>query len=114
MEFRGSRGTIRLGYDKAWFYWEAPNSKEMGMVDGVTGATRKMMNERDGFEITMDNHKEGWEGTHYALRGFHRCIVDQDTPISDISTGADLIKPIFNSIPILLQLFICRNAEHWK
>jgi predicted dehydrogenase len=109
IEFRGSRGTIRLGYDKAWFYWEAPNRKELGMVDGVTGATRKMMNDREGFEITMDT-KEGWEGTHNALQEFHRCIVDGGTPVSDIKTGTRSAITVRMAIDAIRE----KRTEYWK
>jgi predicted dehydrogenase len=88
MEFRGSKGTIRLGIDKAWFYWERPNSKLMGTVDGVSGATLKLIEENQGMELHGDNAKEDWEGTHYALQEFYECVRDNNKPVSNIHTGA--------------------------
>lgn len=88
IEFRGSKGTIRLGIDKGWFFWERPNSKVMGTVDGVSGATLKLIEENQGMELHGDNTKEGWEGTHYALQEFYECVRDNSTPVSNISTGA--------------------------
>lgn len=88
MEFRGSKGTIRLNIDKGWFYFERPNSKVMGTVDGVSGATLKLMEENQGMELFGNNAKEGWEGTHYALQEFYECVRDNHRPVSNVHTGA--------------------------
>lgn len=88
LEFRGSKGTIRLSIDKAWYYFERPNSKVMGTVDGVSGATLKLMEENSGMELKGDNTKDGWEGTHYALQEFYESVRDNKQPVSNIYTGA--------------------------
>lgn len=88
LEFRGSKGTIRLSIDKAWFYFERPNSKVMGTVDGVSGATLKLMEENSGMELHGDDTKEDWEGTHYALQEFYESVRDNKLPVSNIYTGA--------------------------
>lgn len=87
-EFRGSKGTIRLGIDKGWFYWERPNSKEMGTVDGVSGATMEMIEQGKGIALSAEGSKEGWEGTHYALQEFYDCVCNKKTPVSNVNTGA--------------------------
>lgn len=88
IEFRGSKGTIQLGIDKGRLYFERPNSRVMGTVDGVSGATLKLMDENQGMELLADNARENWEGTHYALQQFYESVRDNKQPISNIYTGA--------------------------
>ncbi len=86
-EFRGSKGTISLGINKGKFIWERPN-KKVGMVDGVSGATLRMMENGESREIVADESREGWEGTHYSLTEFYQCVRDNKVPVSNVETGA--------------------------
>lgn len=110
MEFRGSKGTIRLGIDKAWFYWERPNGKVMGTVDGVSGATMRMIEANEGLEIKADEAVEDWEGTHYALKEFYECVSNGSRPVSNIYTGAR------TAISVRLAIDALRSGEvqYWK
>jgi predicted dehydrogenase len=88
IELRGSRGTIDLGVDSARWFVEALNPKEQerALVDGVSGATPSAA-AAEGTVVEVPVH-EGWEGTHYALRGFWAAVTGGQSPSSDVAHGA--------------------------
>ena len=110
IEFRGSKGTISLGIDKASIFWEKPDEVVTGTVDGVTGATMKSIELREGNEIGSSQYKEGWEGSHYALQEFYDCIRDNATPISNVATGARTAISVRMAIDALRN----ENVQNWK
>lgn len=79
----GSKGTIILGFADAWFYPEGNNEKELGNVDGVSGATVQW-EQGKGIPIEV-NHADP---SRQALTDFRDSIVNQKNPISNIVTGA--------------------------
>jgi predicted dehydrogenase len=85
IELRGSRGTIELGVDSARWFVEELNAKELGLVDGVSGAT--ITKSSDGIAVELPTRK-GWNGTHYALQGFREAITRGTAPSSDVVRGA--------------------------
>jgi len=80
----GDKGTIILSYNDAHFFPEGDNKKELGIVDGVSGATTKW-NKNAGIPIHVD-HKEA---SLQALIDFKNSIINQTKPVSDIKTGAN-------------------------
>ena len=86
-KFKGSKGTIELEIDKGWVYFEPLNAKELGSVDGVSGATLSRKKE-DRYPISFEMEHPGWEGTHYALLDFYECIQTGRAPVSNVRTGA--------------------------
>lgn len=80
----GDKGTIILDYAKAWFFPEGKGKKELGTVDGVSGATTKW---DKGLGIPI--HVEHKEPSHQALIDFRESIIFNKKPISDITTGAN-------------------------
>jgi len=80
----GDKGAIILDYTKAWFYPE-PNQtkKEMGMVDGVAGATVKW---EKGLGIPIELPHT--EPSQQALVDFKDSILNSTKPISNITTGS--------------------------
>lgn len=80
----GDKGTITLDYAKAWFYPENRKKKKTGHVDGVAGATIEW-DEDKGSPI----HIEHKEPTEQALIDFKDNIQNNETPLSDITTGAN-------------------------
>ncbi len=80
----GDKGTITLGYTKAWFYPEKNKKKKTGIVDGVAGATIEW-NEDKGIPI----HLEHKEPTEQALVDFKNNIINNKKPFSNITTGAN-------------------------
>lgn len=79
----GDKGTIILDYEKAWFYPEANYKKEIGNVDGVSGAT-KQWEQGKGIPIKVEHA----EPSKQALMDFRDSIVNNQTPNSNILTGA--------------------------
>ncbi len=87
-KFKGSKGTIELKMREGWVYYERMNKKELGMVDGVSGATKAYAEKGEGIPIKAQGGKEGWEGSHYALMDFHKAVTESTTPYSNVQTGA--------------------------
>ena len=104
MEFRGSKGTIRMGVDQGWVYFEPLNTKEkdLGVVDGVSGATLNRAKE-DKYAINFEHKQEGWGGTHYAFQEFYECIRDNRTPVSNVKTGAATTKCVRMAIDAMRE-----------
>ncbi|MEM9647177.1 MAG: Gfo/Idh/MocA family oxidoreductase [Bacteroidota bacterium] len=80
----GDKGTIILDYVKAWFYPEGTREKEIGEVDGVSGAT---VNWVEGKGIPI--HVEHLDPSKQALIDFKNSILKNEEPISNILTGAN-------------------------
>ncbi|MDO5970725.1 Gfo/Idh/MocA family oxidoreductase [Flavivirga aquimarina] len=80
----GDKGTILLDYAKAWFFPEGKGKKELGIVDGVSGATTKW-DKNSGIPIEFE-HKEP---SKQALIDFKDNIIYNKKPISDVTTGAN-------------------------
>ena len=87
-KFKGSKGTIELKVDKGWLYYESLNKKELGAVDGVSGATLKMQRSNEGYPLEAENEQPDWEGTHYAFMDFYQAIHSGKEPVSNVKTGA--------------------------
>lgn len=87
-KFKGSKGTIELKVDQGWLYYESLNQKELGTVDGVSGATLKKFGSAEGYPIQVEEENKDWEGTHYAFMDFYNCIVSKKEPVSNVKTGA--------------------------
>jgi predicted dehydrogenase len=106
--FKGSNGTIELGIDQGWISPE-PTAEQWEDIDGVTGATIEAMQKGKGIPIHYWK-KEGWEGTHYALSDFARCILDSAEPTSNAHTGARTAISVRLAIDALRQ----REMTSWK
>ena len=101
----GDKGTIILDYSKAWFYPEGKNNKEIGEVDGVSGATMKW-DEGKGYPLNVDHENPSKQ----ALQDFRDSIVNNTAPISNVITGAN------TSICVQMGLDAMYKNEivHWK
>jgi len=83
IKVHGDKGTLILDYDKAWFYPEGSYTKELGEVDGVSGATTAWEN---GLGIPLDiTHADP---SKQALMDFRDAIQNNASPTSDINSGA--------------------------
>lgn len=82
----GSNGTIELTRNKALLYHE-PKTKELAIVDGVTGATKEAL--KKGKPISIYTDDVGIEPTEFAFIGFAESIKNKKKPISDVLTGKD-------------------------
>ena len=86
-KFKGSKGTIELNINQGRIFFEPLNEKELGSVDGVSGATLKR-SDNEGYPIEVEEQNENWEGTHYAFQDFYQAITTGNTPVSNVHTGA--------------------------
>lgn len=102
----GDKGTIILDYEQAWFYPEGNyKDKELGEVDGVSGATIQW---EKGKGIPIDvNHTHSSE---QALRDFADSVIDNVKPESDIISGTK------TAIAVQMALDAMYNNEivKWK
>lgn len=84
-KLKGTKGTIELLMDEGIFYPEAQTKKELETVDGVTGASKIEWNKEGGVPILKEKTKDG---SWYAFHEFHKCIVTNSNPVSNVITGA--------------------------
>lgn len=102
----GDKGTITIDYTKAWFYPEKPkNAKEIGEVDGVSGATIKWDQEK-GIPIEVEH----LDPSKQALLDFRDSVFHNSMPKSNVITGAKA------AICVQMGLDALYNGEivHWK
>ncbi|MBD0777779.1 Gfo/Idh/MocA family oxidoreductase [Maribacter sp. ANRC-HE7] len=104
----GDKGTIVLNYAKVWFYPEG-GKKELGVVDGVSGATTKW-NKNLGFPIEIE-HKEP---SLQALVDFRDNVIANKTPISGIATGANTAKCIQMGLDAMYNNEIIKAPSFFK
>ena len=83
-KIKGTKGSVSLLTNTGVFYPEEVTRKELGIVDGVTGATKIVINKDGGIPI-LD--KPTMDGTNYALDEFHQSIRSGAQPVSNINTG---------------------------
>lgn len=82
---KGSKGMISLLVNEGFYYPEKGVQQDLGIVDGVTGATKIALNKDGGIPILKEPTKDG---TWYALSDFYRCIKEEKQPASNVITGA--------------------------
>ena len=102
----GDKGTITVDYTKAWFYPEKKQkSKELGEVDGVSGATIKW-NQDKGAPIEVEH----LDPSKQALLDFKQSILSNTMPKSNVISGAKA------AICVQMGLDAVHNGNvvHWK
>lgn len=97
----GDKGSILLDYTKAWVYYEKGYKKEIGDVDGVSGATMNSYLQDYGVPIEVSHV----DPSKQALIDFRDSIVDNKPPISNITTGKN------TAIAVQLSLDAMDNNE---
>ncbi len=80
----GDKGSIVMGQLKAWFHPEKAYVKELGNVDGVSGATTNWQEEK-GIPIEVEHA----EPSKQALIDFKDSIIEKRQPLSGIKSGSD-------------------------
>lgn len=83
-KIKGTKGSVALLPNTGIFYPEKEKATELGIVDGVTGATKITRNTDGGIPI-LD--KPTLDGTYYALNEFYTSITEGRKPVSNIDTG---------------------------
>jgi len=83
-KIKGTKGSVSLLTNTGVFYPEQQTKKELGIVDGVTGASKIVVNTDGGIPI-LD--KPTIDGTNYALEEFYESVISGKVPESNIKTG---------------------------
>ncbi|MES2448355.1 MAG: Gfo/Idh/MocA family oxidoreductase [Bacteroidota bacterium] len=83
-KIKGTKGSVNLLPDTGVFYPEKERAKELGIVDGVTAATKLVINKDGGIPILDEPTKDG---TFYALEDFYKAITEGKKTASNIDTG---------------------------
>ena len=79
----GDKGSYILDYVKAWYYPEGGFEKELGEVDGVSGATLNW-DQGKGIPVKVDHA----DPSKQALIDFKESVINNQQPISDVRSGA--------------------------
>ena len=107
IQILGKKGSIVINKDKAWAYKEnTSDNKELGVVDGVSGATVDAWSVGRGAEINVSHKNPSVQ----ALLDFRECVLKNEQPLSNAETGAQV------SIVVQMALNAMDNkrVEHWK
>lgn len=102
----GQKGTIILDYTRAEIYAENTQGKELGLVDGVSGATINAWEQGKGAPIDAP----GNDPTIDALKQFYGSIVKDEPIISTIESGANTAK----CVQIALDAMYDEKVKYWK
>lgn len=106
----GTKGTIQIFRDTAFLHAE-PVKKELGVVDGVTGAT--LLNATQGKALPIDFEYPGGvkkDPTYFAFVDFVKCIRENKKPLSGIKEGKEVaIAAHMANIAMETETF-----QYWK
>ncbi|OYX26640.1 MAG: dehydrogenase [Flavobacteriales bacterium 32-35-8] len=105
IKVQGSKGTIVIGTEEAWIYYENFGKKELSDVDGVSGATSNYSNAQ-GKRINI-NHIDP---SKQALIDFRDSIINNKQPISNLYTGAHTAIAVQMSLDAMYN----NTIEYWK
>ena len=95
----GDKGTILLDYDKAWVYYEKGVKKDLGDVDGGSGATTNPQMQGKGMAINVSHI----DPSKQALIDFRDNVLNNKTPISNVHTGANTAKAVQLSLDAMYK-----------
>lgn len=106
-KIKGTKGSVSLLTNTGIFYPEETAKKELGIVDGVSGASKIVINKDGGIPI-LDNPTI--DGTNYALEEFYKSIITKKEPASNINTGtqASICVAMCN------EAIYSGNKQMWK
>jgi len=106
-KIKGTKGSVSLLTNTGLFYPEESVKKELGIVDGVTGATKIVVNKDGGIPI-LD--KATIDGTNYALDEFYKSITTRKEPVSNINTGTQAAI----CVAMCNEAIYSGNKQVWK
>ena len=84
IKIHGDKGSILLDYQTAWIYPEVNSLKELGNIDGVSGATEKPWVEGKGIPIDYKH----LDPSKQALIDFKDSILNNKLPESNVYSGS--------------------------
>lgn len=102
----GKKATILMNYTSALIYLEPKAQKELGIVDGVSGATKKAWEKGEGVPIQASSQ----DITAQALIQFYEAITQEKPVPSDIKSGAITSKCVQMAFDALHQ----EKITYWK
>lgn len=103
---KGTKGTFVIKPFSATIYAESNKVKELGLVDGVSGATLQTLKSGKGKKLDV-NHMDP---TKQALLDFGENIRNNKKPISNVESGA----LVSISVQMALDAMIGGKIEYWK
>lgn len=106
-KIKGTKGAVSLYPDTGIFYPEKETEKELGIVDGVTSATKIVINKDGGIPILDQPTKDG---TVYALNEFYTSIVENKLPVSNIKTGTQAAI----CVAMCNEAIYSGKTQYWK
>jgi len=106
-KIKGTKGSVSLLTNTGIFYPEQETRKELGIVDGVTGASKIVVNQDGGIPI-LD--KPTIDGTNYALEEFHESIISGKIPASNVTTGTQAAI----CVAMCNEAIYSGNKQFWK
>ncbi len=106
-KIKGTKGSVSLYPDTGIFYPEKQTAKELGIVDGVTSATKIVINKDGGIPILDQPTKDG---TNYALDEFYVAITENKTPVSNIKTGTQAAI----CVAMCNEAIYTGKTQYWK
>lgn len=106
----GTKATVEIQRDQAFLYAES-TEQELGVVDGVSGATVKAWTQGEAMPIEFEHQDEHQlDPTAYALIDFGVCIRDKKTPFSNVETGRDVAVAVHMGNTAMLE----EKYQYWK
>ncbi|PKQ45331.1 Gfo/Idh/MocA family protein [Confluentibacter flavum] len=106
IKVQGSMGTIIIGTEEAWVYYEEKGKKEFNDIDGVSGATSQNYSNANGKLINVSH----LDPSKQALIDFRDAIINNDQPISNLYTGAHTAIAVQMSLDAMYN----NTIEYWK
>jgi len=106
-KIKGTKGSVSLLTNTGIFYPEQETKKELGIVDGVTGASKIVVNQDGGIPI-LD--KPTMDGTNYALVEFYESIISGKVPASNVKTGTQAAI----CVAMCNEAIYSGNKQLWK
>jgi len=106
IEILGKERSIVITRDQAWAYSEQKAEQELGVVDGVSGATKNSWNANKGVPIDIKHE----EPTRQALLDFRENILQNQRPLSDVESGAKVSVVV----QMALDAMDKGSVEYWK
>ena len=110
IKVQGHKATIVIKPTSALIYPELETKKELGMVDGVSGATIPTMNKEGAIPVNGDND----DPTGQALIDFANSIRNNSEPISNVKTGAKAAISVKMALESMLQNRVIKWEKDYK
>lgn len=106
----GKKATIEIQREKAFLYPEA-GEVERGVVDGVSGATKKAWTQGEGVPIVFKGHDDpNQDPTGFGLLDFADCVRNNRKPASNVDTGRDVAIAVHMGNLAMRE----EKTQHWK